>query len=130
MRFVFLYMIGMLVFGTTNTIILKLTDMTESRGSDFEHPYFQSAVMFLGESLCLAFYGVIRCMEDRAVLQENDALFQLEPPPPPNRFFRRWGKKLFAIPAFLDLCGSTLMNIGLVLSAASIYQMVRGSMRR
>ena len=51
MRFVFLYMIGMLVFGTTNTIILKLTDMTESRGSDFEHPYFQSAVMFLGESL-------------------------------------------------------------------------------
>ena len=32
-----------------------------------------------------------------------------------------------AIPACFDICGSTLMNIGLTLCPASIYQMMRGA---
>ena len=34
---------------------------------------------------------------------------------------------LLAIPACFDICGSTLMNIGLTLCPASIYQMMRGA---
>lgn len=35
---------------------------------------------------------------------------------------------LLALPAICDICGTTLMNIGLLLVAASIYQMTRGAL--
>jgi len=40
------------------------------------------------------------------------------------------GRRVFllAIPAICDICGTTLMNIGLLLVAASIYQMTRGAL--
>lgn len=35
---------------------------------------------------------------------------------------------LLALPATCDICGTTLMNVGLILVAASIYQMTRGAL--
>jgi drug/metabolite transporter (DMT)-like permease len=35
---------------------------------------------------------------------------------------------LLSLPAICDICGTTLMNIGLLLVAASIYQMTRGAL--
>ena len=35
---------------------------------------------------------------------------------------------LLALPAICDICGTTLMNVGLLLVAASIYQMTRGAL--
>lgn len=35
---------------------------------------------------------------------------------------------LFALPAICDICATTLMNVGLLLVAASIYQMTRGAL--
>ena len=56
-------MIFMLIFGTSNTIVMKLQDMvkvggTDSEGKDkvFTHPYFQCANMFVGELMCLFVY--------------------------------------------------------------------------
>jgi hypothetical protein len=51
-------MLGMLITGSANTILMKLQDDTSSNGNIFNHPFFQCAVMFLGESLCLVFYGI------------------------------------------------------------------------
>ena len=61
----YFYMGGMLVFGTANTIIMKLADMTKSDGEYFTHPYFQCALMFSGELLCLGFYAIIKWQEKR-----------------------------------------------------------------
>lgn len=39
-----------------------------------------------------------------------------------------WKVTLLAAPAICDICGTTLMNVGLLFVAASIYQMTRGAL--
>ncbi|KAK0646465.1 hypothetical protein B0T16DRAFT_329371 [Cercophora newfieldiana] len=39
-----------------------------------------------------------------------------------------WRVVMLALPATCDICGTTLMNVGLLLVAASIYQMTRGAL--
>ena len=39
-----------------------------------------------------------------------------------------WKVMLLALPAICDICGTTLMNAGLLFVAASIYQMTRGAL--
>lgn len=39
-----------------------------------------------------------------------------------------WKVCILALPAICDICGTTLMNAGLLLVAASIYQMTRGAL--
>lgn len=39
-----------------------------------------------------------------------------------------WKIFLLAMPAICDICGTTLMNVGLLFVAASIYQMTRGAL--
>lgn len=63
-------MLGMLIAGTANTILTKwqnslvglplpppFGEHKPGELAKFTHPYVQSANMFLGEMLCLAFYG-------------------------------------------------------------------------
>jgi len=70
--------------------------------------------MFVGELVCLLAYAV-RKMFCKSKNQRGEA----EEESSVNPF-------LFAIPAAFDLCGSTLMFVGLTMTAASIYQMMRG----
>jgi len=39
-----------------------------------------------------------------------------------------WNQFLFALPAFFDICGTTLMNVGLLFTPVSIYQMTRSAL--
>lgn len=39
-----------------------------------------------------------------------------------------WKVTMLALPAICDICGTTLMNVGLLFVAASIYQMTRGAL--
>jgi drug/metabolite transporter (DMT)-like permease len=39
---------------------------------------------------------------------------------------RGWRLLLLSLPAICDICGTTLMNVGLLFTVASIYQMTRG----
>ncbi|KAK4541425.1 hypothetical protein LTR36_008026 [Oleoguttula mirabilis] len=39
-----------------------------------------------------------------------------------------WKITVLALPAICDICGTTLMNVGLLFVAASIYQMTRGAL--
>lgn len=41
---------------------------------------------------------------------------------------RGWKVTLLALPAICDICGTTLMNTGLLFVVASIYQMTRGAL--
>lgn len=47
---------------------------------------------------------------------------------PDRRPLRGWRVILLALPAACDLTGTTLMNVGLLFVAASIYQMTRGAL--
>ena len=73
----------------------------------FSHPGFQSACMFLGEFACLVpyFCTLIRNKPSRA------GSFRLA----------SWAHKLkafaiFLVPACLDSCATSLLNVGLILT--------------
>ena len=61
----YMIMLGMLLSGTGNTILLKIQNLTygvtlptdPKKPMPFTHPFVQCAVMFMGELLCLFVYG-------------------------------------------------------------------------
>jgi drug/metabolite transporter (DMT)-like permease len=114
--------VGMLLFGTINTIASKYQDTFEVKGlandkpHKFNHPAVQTLSMFLGETLCLiAFFVSSRISKTRAHYDALDG--------PPKTKFPIW---TFLIPSMCDMTGSTLMYIGLLLTYPSVYQMLRG----
>jgi len=52
----------------------------------------------------------------------------LTPAHPERMPLEGWKVLYMAIPAVCDICGTTLMNVGLLFVAASIYQMTRGAL--
>ena len=121
------FALGMLIAGSLNSIAYKIADWQTADGVYsaaqcnwttpppdpegpclFVHPFFQVYAMFLGECLCLITFFVLRC------------LGKVEPAKPFNPF-------VFLLPAICDTCGTSLMMIGLLLTFASTYQMLRGS---
>lgn len=106
----------MLLFGTLNTVIMKMQDEVvvgidkDGNPEKFTHPYFQCAVMFLGEFFCLFLYGIKRGVYGKSPGTQDDEMNPL----------------LISIPALFDICGSSFMFIALTMCAASVYQMMRG----
>ena len=137
----YLYMLGMLISGSYDTIALKLQSQENAIGRDggperpYYHPFFQTATMFLGQTMNLALYFILRTCEKRRVLklagdmapEERERLLN-----PEEHTARLLGKRsdinpiLMAIPALFDTVASTLVFIGLTRVAASVYQMMRG----
>ena len=54
----YIVMVGMLVFGSANTLVQDYQNNTVSAGNLFTHAYFQSAIMFAGEFSVFLAYGV------------------------------------------------------------------------
>lgn len=117
----YMFMLAMLICGTANTIVGKAMDLQESRGEIFNHPYFQTAGMFLGEFFCLFYYWIYLKTGKIEAAQEP-----LTPKPSKRTCRQRMGKFIFMIPSFFDFSASTLMFVGLTLAAPSVYQMMRG----
>ncbi|KAF9107622.1 hypothetical protein BGX27_008682 [Mortierella sp. AM989] len=149
--------IGMLIAGTANTVISKYQDMACVKNCDnpdpkthehFEQPIWQTLNMFIGETLCLVVasvcaylaekYGRAKWAElvldeqDEEILAvvESDGLIVL-----PNHNHIKKKKKLEGfyvlllwLPTLCDMTASTLMNVGLIYCAASVYQMLRGAL--
>lgn len=128
----YLIMLLMLIFGTCNTIIMKLQDQVkvgvDDKGKDilFTHPYFQCANMFIGEFGCLLAYFIRKALTKKS---ENDQKMLLSPG---TQMANQTNLKTtinplyLAIPATCDIVASTLMFIALTQCAASVYQMMRG----
>ena len=114
---------------------------------NFEQPVWQTAQMFVGEMGCWLVVAVgalyRRLLSPSStggysrVSTQDDADESDEPSANPatkpllvNDADREpltgWRLVLLAIPAVCDIAGTTLMNIGLLYVAASIYQMTRG----
>jgi drug/metabolite transporter (DMT)-like permease len=122
-------MMGMLLTGTCNTIFLKLQNNMKYKDSTgekvkFNHAFFQTFVMFIGEFMCLIAYMVSSYFEKR---KYGDLKLS-----PAMKEAKEKGLKtninvfLLAIPAAFDVCASSMLFLALVLIQASIYQMMRG----
>eukprot|EP01124_Arcella_intermedia_P025513 TRINITY_DN4571_c0_g1_i1.p1 TRINITY_DN4571_c0_g1~~TRINITY_DN4571_c0_g1_i1.p1 ORF type:complete len:388 (+),score=56.82 TRINITY_DN4571_c0_g1_i1:11-1174(+) len=119
-----IFVAGMLITGTLNTIAANSQNKTTSIGIDgflkpFKHPFVQTFLMFLGEASCLIALSVFNCYQDR---KHNDsATIQ----------YRKKRPKVcgpsFALPMLCDLCATTLGGIGLLYIQSSVWQMLRGS---
>ncbi|KAF9345792.1 hypothetical protein BGX26_002733 [Mortierella sp. AD094] len=148
--------IGMLVAGTANTVISKYQDMACVKNCDnpdpkthehFEQPIWQTLNMFIGETLCLVVASVCAYLAEKygrakwadLVLddQEEEILAVVESDglivPPSHAHIKK--KKLEGfyvlllwLPTLCDMTASTLMNVGLIYCAASVYQMLRGAL--
>ena len=102
--------VGMLVSGTANTLTCKATLSTIAAGQPFDHPFILAACMFCGEILCLAWHVATTCRKSRR-----------------SKAAQMPARHLFALPALCDILGTSIMYVGLTLTSASTYQMLRGS---
>ncbi|KEY64323.1 hypothetical protein S7711_06367 [Stachybotrys chartarum IBT 7711] len=141
----------MLLTGVCNTLLTKYQDNQCVRNCDdqnpgkpakFEQPVLQTAQMFVGEMGCWLVVGIIE-LRRRFLSSPSDNGYQPvetneeaavdtageddEPGKKPS-ILRGFRVMLLALPAICDICGTTLMNAGLLLVAPSIYQMTRGAL--
>ena len=107
----------LVVAGSANTITCKLAFNTQSRGlygpelKPFEHPYVMTSCLFLGEIGCLLVFRLNQAYTGRSGGHTKKHL--------PGY--------AFALPACCDLIGTSITYIGLTMTTASTYQMLRGS---
>jgi drug/metabolite transporter (DMT)-like permease len=117
-----------------------------SRRKNFEQPVLQTAQMFIGEMGCWLVYGLMKLHarfiaktspSERGYEAVNTDDHPEEEPlpeegdeqPAKNAELLKGGRVvLLALPAICDILATTLMNVGLLLVAASIYQMTRGAL--
>jgi drug/metabolite transporter (DMT)-like permease len=118
---------GTLVAGAGNSLLTKFQDNQCVRNCLdpdinqhrlFEQPALQSLQMFVGEfSVYLVYYFVyLRKRRDYVPLSDGH-----------HTTTTIFDNIALAIPAVCDLLGTTLLNVGLVYTPVSIYQMTRGS---
>jgi len=80
----------------------------------FDHPFAQAFAMFVGEFLCLLVFKLM-------VFTNKAAGKEMEMGP------QEFSPFVWAIPAFCDCCATSTMYIGLTLTYASSFQMLRGA---
>ncbi|KAJ7046604.1 hypothetical protein C8F04DRAFT_1061091 [Mycena alexandri] len=128
---------GMIITGSSNSLWSKWQDMqcVEDCNTDhpvlYEQPVWQTLQMFLGEMLCFlpVIYTWLQSRRQSPVQlpAEDDSLVPNKLAPEPEQL-TGWKVLLLWIPAACDLTGTTLMNVGLLYTPVSIYQMTRGAL--
>lgn len=134
---------GMIITGSSNSLWTKWQDMQCVENCNdpdpsthvlYEQPVWQTLQMFLGEMLCFlpVVYMYLRTRyAPHPLLLPTDA----EEDPADGADvttkaipMRGWAVCWFWLPALCDLTGTTLMNVGLLYTPVSIYQMTRGAL--
>lgn len=110
----------MVVTGSINTLSTKWADRAEAVGSDevkrkFDHPFLQAVGMFIGEFSCLIVYLLIPLVTGQRRQTEEEG------------GSRKFNPLIFLPAAMCDMCGTSIMYIGLNLTYASSFQMLRGA---
>ncbi|KIM49442.1 hypothetical protein M413DRAFT_21666 [Hebeloma cylindrosporum] len=126
---------GMILTGSSNSLWSKWQDMQCVENCNdpnpknhvlYEQPVWQTLQMFVGEMLCFlpVIYTWIRSRRRQSPpVQLQEDTDKLEP-----QQLKGWKVLLLWIPAACDLTGTTLMNVGLLYTPVSIYQMTRGAL--
>ncbi|KAG8922157.1 hypothetical protein FRC00_007767, partial [Tulasnella sp. 408] len=128
---------GMLITGCSNSLWTKWQDMqcVENCGPlddpttrvYFEQPVWQTLQMFVGEVGCFipVLYTYLKNRRNPAPMLADD---EAEDEHAKGLELKGWKVLLFFLPAACDLTGTTLMNVGLLYTPVSIYQMTRGAL--
>ncbi|KAK4167547.1 hypothetical protein QBC43DRAFT_254942 [Cladorrhinum sp. PSN259] len=139
-----------------NQCVRNCDDPDPKKHAHFEQPVIQTLQMFVGEMGCWLVVGIIKLYNTYIAPTSGTASYQPIPTAAddddtvPRRaadnvsvhsttalngssnktisVLRGWRVCLLSLPAICDICGTTLMNAGLLLVAASIYQMTRGAL--
>ncbi|KAI1327843.1 hypothetical protein F5Y16DRAFT_180907 [Xylariaceae sp. FL0255] len=140
-----------------NQCVRNCDDPDPTKHVLFEQPVLQTAQMFVGETGCWIVVGLMAAYSRFIKRQapESDGYQPVQPNAPeteaddaasinsehallangkqdgrkgPDGVLRGFGVLLLALPAICDILGTTLMNAGLLMVAASIYQMTRGAL--
>jgi drug/metabolite transporter (DMT)-like permease len=122
--FIILFMALMVVIGACNTIFNKFLVSSISLGANFDHFFFTTFMMFIGETFCYIAYKIYERRKKNTDLHEeltNETKSDIAAPLPPITPY------ILALPALCDFIGSTIMTFALVFLPGSIYQMTRGS---
>ncbi|XP_015172595.1 PREDICTED: solute carrier family 35 member F6 [Polistes dominula] len=115
----------MVVTGSFNTLSVKYADKQVVAGQDgvprhFNHPFMQSSFMFLGEMLCFIIFKIAYCYycrkDDGSV--DNNVL---------TKGSRNFNAFILFIPAMCDMLATSIMYVGLNMTYASSFQMLRGA---
>lgn len=108
------FMLAMLLSGSMNTLLMKFMVIQEVPAGEglppegFDHPYFQTLLMMIGECLCLLAYYLSTGREELAKAQDVPL-------------------GVFGVACSLDWTATTLVNMAYVFIAASVVQMTRGA---
>ncbi|KAH0569794.1 Transmembrane domain-containing protein [Spironucleus salmonicida] len=115
----------MLIFGTSSTLTgkgMSQFDIVPCAGCPpikFSHPYVQTLFMFIGEFLCLGLYFLIDFINKKKGVADTKLKEG-------KVFYKFWPHVfLFLVPTACDTAASTLYNVGLYFSIASVYQILR-----
>lgn len=116
----------LVITGSINTLSTKWADTMESVNSEgeleeFVHPFFQADCMFIGECSCMAAFYILRCVRR---YKYNRRGSELSPAP---SSVTRFPPLIFYVPAFCDMVATSTMYLGLTLTYASSFQMLRGA---
>jgi len=148
---IYTYLTGMVLWGSSNTILLSLQFSEYSLGVKYGHPWFQTLTMFMGEIYCLFVYYLMSFLKERKRKRKEQGLLNsipneeksankeededdLEDGPmvevlidgTPTMVKREASPFLIFIPSICDFAGSTLLAFALLNMETSIYQMLRG----
>ncbi|KAJ1649182.1 hypothetical protein IWQ61_009651, partial [Dispira simplex] len=124
-------------------------DQNPAKRQLFEQPTWQTLNMFVGEILCLVVLyvslawnhyqrrrhgyselvatGPLSEEADGGDLLEEATLDDMPTTLANTQPLNGWKTLLMWLPALFDICGTTLMNVGLIYTSASVYQMLRGA---
>ncbi|KAI9050032.1 hypothetical protein LZ554_006177 [Drepanopeziza brunnea f. sp. 'monogermtubi'] len=140
-----------------NICVRNCDDPSPKKRHNFEQPVVQTIQMFMGEMGCWLFIGAFslysRYVSKTPSAQENGytaihtdenshesdaaSVHSTTPISPASKAMlikenriplKGWKVMLLSLPATLDICGTTLMNVGLLFVVPSIYQMTRGAL--
>ncbi|VDD95232.1 unnamed protein product [Enterobius vermicularis] len=118
--------VSLVITGSLNTIVAKWTDTIKIERKYFNHPFFQGAVMFLGEFMCFFVYLIVLLIQ-RIRWKNNQKYVEGGFSSVKKPSFPRINPIYFAVPAICDCINTSLQYIGLNMTSASSYQMLRGS---
>ncbi|KAG7669419.1 hypothetical protein Ndes2526B_g05744 [Nannochloris sp. 'desiccata'] len=134
----------MLLTGSLNTIATKIQDGvvvgTDSAGKPllFKHPAVQTAFMFAGEALCLIPFFIGQWMKsdtatsstprNQQQLSSADGISNSNICTKTTAAMFRSTALAFTLPAICDAGATTLLNLGLYYTYASVFQMLRGTL--
>lgn len=123
-----LYVLGLLVFGSLNTLTTKFQFQIKSIGLDgeekfFRKPWFGVLAMFLGMIIVLPMHFLSEYLKRRNGTRKSSAVNADTTTPS-----FAYASMLIGIPAVLDLVATCLCFVGLLYNSASVWQMLRGSM--